>query len=303
MPRAGRRPVTAAPEDPPGRRNGERRSAENRHVGESAGAESLASQLYASNMERVSAASLSRIAERPGGPTLRQQFREKEKALHEREQKKLDACKTPEERGALKAQFTQARAERARRYAAMLCSEPGWTPKGDPKGPGTILTSFYALIGQRAREEARKSGKPFSMGDVEKVRLTREDVEELRKKFGDAEVKKAWPLLQKHIAHEGFLDRDALRFMKSTQFLAFQAAITATVDRVERAIDQHQETLSAKDAELLRDHHRGLEKRRLSVWDQPVVVESEQKSDGSRDKVTYVAVGGRLVPVDRDEER
>lgn len=254
-------------------------------------------------MERVSASSLTRIAERPGAPPLRQQFRAHEKKLAEGEKKQLDAAKTPEERAALKANFTQARAERARRYAAMLCSEPGWAPKGDPNGPGAILTSFYALLGQRGREEARKSGKPFSMGDVDRVRLTREDVENLRKQFGDAEVKKAWPLLQKHIAHEGFLDRDALRFMKSSQFLAFQAAISATVDRVERAIDQHQEQLSAKDADLLREHHRQLEKRRLSKWDQPVVIETEQKSDGSRDKVTYVSVGGRLVPVDRDEER
>lgn len=253
-------------------------------------------------MQRISSP-MPRAATGPGGPNLRREIRAHERTLSEAERKQLDGARSPEERAALKTGFTKARAERARRYAAMLCSEPGWAPKPRSSSEGKILTSFYGLLGQRAREEAARTGKPFSMAHVEQVRLSKADVEALRKQFGDAEVKKAWPLLKKHIAHEGFLDQAALRFMTSAEFLTFQAALTSARDKVERALDAHEEQLSAKDAEALREHIKLGEKRRLTSWDQPVVVEREQNPDGSRDKVTYVSVGGRLVPVDRDGEQ
>jgi hypothetical protein len=242
------------------------------------------------------------VTETPGGPSLRHQFKAHEKALAEKERAQLDACRTPEERHALKAQFTQARAERARRYAAAICSEPGWEPKAGASSNGKILTAFYALLGRRARENAQKTGKPFSMADIEKVRLSRADVENLRKEFGDAEIKKAWPLLQKHIAHADFLDKSALRFMLSGEFLVYRAAIHQQRDTVEHNIEQHREQLSAKDAELLREHNRLAEKRKLTHWDKDIVVSREGVAEGHPEKVTYVSVGGRLVPVDRDPE-
>jgi hypothetical protein len=238
----------------------------------------------------------------PGGPTLRQQFRTREKAFAEQEKLKLDATKTPEQRAALKKKFTEARAARARQYAAMLCSEEGWAPKPGAKAEGRVLTAFYQRLGQRGREIAAREGKPFTLEALERVRLSKADVEALRKEFGDDEVKKALPLLKKHIMHESFLDRAAMKFMGSSEFATYQAAIAIAVDKMERGIQTHREKLDEKSAESLRDHHKTLKKRRLSRWTEQVVVHKSVKADGSKLKTSYAAVGGRLIPIDTKRE-
>ena len=245
------------------------------------------------------------LAEVAGGPNLRAQFKANEKLLVADERKQLDAL-PPEQRAALKSTFSQARAERAQRYAAMLCSVEGWQPKPGAKSESQILTGFYGLVGDRARALAKKEGKPFSMEHVERVRLTKADVVMLRERYGDAEVKKAWPLLSKHIAHKGFLDTGALRFMKSNEFLMFHSAIQQTRDTVERKLAEHEEKLSAKDAELLREHLKQGERRRVTQWAGDVVVERRnvtdvQTGDDKLQTQKYVSVGGRLVPVQDDE--
>src|SRR6185295_17712053 len=123
------------------------------------------------------------------------------------------------QRPALKAKITRDRQIRAREYAAMICSQPDWQCKTENGSPGNVLTAFYRLVGQKAREHAKKDGHEFSLADVQKTRLTEKDLESLRKEFGDDQIKKAWPLLERHIAHEGFLTKSALKFMKSGKFM------------------------------------------------------------------------------------
>jgi hypothetical protein len=257
---------------------------------------------------RVKNGSLGQMAlvETPGGPSVRAQIRAHERGHAEREQQKLAGAKTDQAKKALKSEFTAARAERARLYAAMITSADGWQPSAGARPEGKVLTSFYRLIGEKARELAAAEGQPLSLETFDRVRLTRADVEGLRKRFGDAEVKKALPLLKKHIIHERFLDKGALRFMASAQFLALQTLLQATEDRVERDIDRHREKLDVRAAEELRDHQRALGKRQLTHWDQQIVVEcaGARAGDpaGKPETRTYAAVGGRLIPVDEKPE-
>ena len=241
------------------------------------------------------------IADVSGGPSLRAQFKATEKALADSERKALDAL-PPEQRAALKAEFTQARAERAQRYAAMLCSVDGWQPKPGAAAEGKVLTGFYGLVGERARALAKREGKPLSPEHVERVRLSKADIVKLRETYGDAEVKKAWPLLQKHIAHDRFLDANALKFMQSGEFLVYHAALQHARDTVDRNIATHREKLSAADAELLRDHLKQVERR--LTWTEDVVVERRAPATAGDKTHTqkYVSVGGRLVPLASDTE-
>ena len=241
-----------------------------------------------------------------GGPSLRAQFKANEKSLVATEHGQLAAI-APEQRVALKAEFTQKRAARARRYATMLCSVEGWQPKPGARPESKILTGFYGLVGERARALAKSEGKPFAMEHVERVRLSKGDVVALREQYGDAAVKKAWPMLQKHIAHDDFLDQGALLYMQSSDFLVFHAALRQTLDAVERNIAAHAEKLSANDAGLLREHGKDVERRRLIKWTGPVVVERGHQADPltGADKVStqkYASVGGHLVPIDHDDE-
>jgi hypothetical protein len=242
------------------------------------------------------------VVEDLGGPSLRQQFRARERALADGEQLRLAAAATPQQRAALKKTFTEARAARARQYAAMLCSEPGWAPKPGAKADGRVLTAFYQLLGQRGRELAAREGTPFSLDTLERVRLSKADVEALRKEFGDDDVKAALPLLKKHIMHESFLERAAMKFMGSSAFTTYQAALAVAVDKMERGIQTHRAALDEKSAEHLREHHRSLKKRRLSRWTEQVVVQTTVKAGGAKEKTTYAAVGGRLIPIDTKRE-
>lgn len=244
-------------------------------------------------MLRVSASPAVRIAEAPGAPALRHQFKAAELALAANERKQLDAAPTPEARAALKAEFTQARAERARRYAAMVCSQPGWKPKPGASPESKVLTSFYGLLGERARADAARSGKPLSMAHVEQVRLSRADVEGLRTTFSDGDIARALPLLDKHIAHADFLDDGALRFMTSDEFLSARAALAVAADKVESALDKHEAKLAEEAHARLLEHQRDDRKhRRLVEISTPDLA---RVTDGKR---VFKPFGGRLAALD-----
>jgi len=242
------------------------------------------------------------VVDDPGGPSLRQQFRAREQALAANEQVQLARARTPEQRAALKETFTEARAARGRQYAAMLCSEAGWAPKPGAKAEGRVLTAFYQLLGQRGRELAAREGTPFSLETLDRVRLSKADVEALRKEFGDDDVKKALPLLKKHIMRESFLERAAMKFMNSSVFTTYQAALAVVVDKMERGIQSHRAALDEKAAENLREHTRSQKKSRLARWTEQVVVQTTMNAGGAKEKTTYAAVGGRLIPVDTKRE-
>lgn len=255
------------------------------------------------------------LTEKPGAPSLRDQFRANERKLKEAEDKQLEKAKTPEERSALKKAFTEARAERARTFATMVCSEAGDVYKPVPGGnnKGQILKAYYALIGQRAREQAVKDGKPFSQKYVENVKLSRDDVRGLREKlmkegFSDADFKQAMPLLQKHIARDRFMDRNAMKFMASAEFLTFKAAIDLMLDKVEKDVDAHARQLDEKDHKLLLEHLAETEKRgtrRVTTFTQDVVLTNvDHNKDGNDDvkKTKYTVVGGKLVPLDERQD-
>lgn len=255
------------------------------------------------------------LTEKPGAPSLRDQFRANEKKLHEAEQKQLEKAKTPDERAALKKAFTEARAERARTFATMVCSEASDEYKPIPGGnnAGQILKAYYALIGERAREQAAKDKKPFSQKYVENVRLSREDVRGLREQlmkegFTDADFKKAMPLLKKHIARERFMDRHAMNFMGSAEFVSFKAAIELMLDKVEKDVDAHARQLDEKDHKLLLEHLADVEKRgtrRVTTFTQDVVLTNvDSNKDGNDDvkKTKYTVVGGKLVPLDERQD-
>jgi hypothetical protein len=248
---------------------------------------------------RPTATTLS-LSDKPGGPSLRDQIRTQERSLAAKEKTALAKAPDDAARHELKTEFTEARRERAQKYAAMLCSEKTWEPRGSEQGQ--VLTSFYRLLGERGRELAAKQGKPFSMKHLDEVQLTKADVEDLRKQFGDEAVKKAMPLLEKHICSGRWLSKEARTFMKSSRFVAYQTAVEATVDRVERNLEHEREKLDDADAERLREDLRTREKRKVTSWTENVVVEREERPDGTREKTLYASVGGRLVPVDKKPE-
>jgi hypothetical protein len=241
------------------------------------------------------------LVDKPDGPTVRQQTQAHARACAAADKAALEAA-PPEKRGALKKQQLAAAQERGRLYAAMITSEPGWKPKEGSKAEGQVLTAFYRRIGQRGRELAAKEGKPFSIDTLKKVRLTKDDVEALRKEFGDDEVKKAMPLLERHIIRESFLDRAAMKFMKSTEFLTFRMALQQSVDKMDRDLAKHRKQLDERSAENLREHQRALKKRKQVNWNQEVVVHKTTRIDGTKQKQTYASVGGRLVPIDQKRE-
>jgi hypothetical protein len=197
----------------------------------------------------------------------------------------------------------------------MVCSEAGDVYKPVPGGnnKGQILKAFYGLIGERAREQAAKEGKPFSQKYVESMRLSREDVRGLREKlmkegFTDADFKKAMPLLQKHIARDRFMDRHALAFIASSAFVVFKAAVEQMMDKVEKTLDDQKRALDDKDHALLLDHLADVEKRskrRVTNWTESVVLTNvDHNRDGNDDTKTtkYTVVGGKLLPVDEDQD-
>lgn len=254
------------------------------------------------------------LTEKPGAPSLRDQFRGNERKLHDAEVKQLEKAK-PEERGALKAAFTEARAERARTFATMVCSEAGdvYKPKPGGNNAGQILKAFYGVIGEHAREQAAKDKKPFSQKYVENVKLSKDDVRALREKlmkegFTDADFKKAMPLLKKHIARDRFMDRHAMTFMASSEFVTFQAAIALMLDKVEKNVDAHKAQLDEKDHTLLLEHLAEVEKRgtrRVTSFTHEVVLTNvDNNKDGHDDvkKTKYTVVGGKLVPLDERQD-
>jgi hypothetical protein len=243
-----------------------------------------------------------------GGPSLRDQHRANERKVRDAEAAELAKAK-PADRPALVAAHREASAERARTFATMVCSAPGHkyaTPGAN--NTGQILKAFYALIGERGREQAAREKKPFSAKDVERVRLSKDDVHALREQlmkegFSDADFQKALPLLHKHIARDRFLDRAAMAFMKSTGFVAFKAAIEQMIDAVDRQLDAHQRKLDEGDHALLLEHLRDVEKRGrrvTSFTDTVVVANVDKNGDGADDQrqARYAVVGGKLVPVD-----
>ncbi len=256
------------------------------------------------------------LTEKPGAPSLRDQFRGNERKLHEAEVKQLEKAKTPEERAELKKAFTEARAERARTFATMVCSEAGdvYKPKPGGNNAGQILKAYYALIGERAREQAAKDKKPFSQKYVESVKLSKEDVRGLREKlmkegFTDADFKKAMPLLKKHIARDRFMDQNAMKFMASGEFVTFKVAIELMMDKVEKNLDAHHRQLDEKEHGLLLEHLADTEKRskvrKVTNWTNEVVLTNVDKNgDGNDDtkKTKYAVVGGKLVPLDERED-
>jgi hypothetical protein len=257
-------------------------------------------------MVRV-APSLVSLARRPGEATSRQQFQLFEKQQAEAERKQLDRLKDPAARHVLKAEFTAARAARARAYAAVICSEAGWRPKPGASAKGQILTAFYARAGEKARHAAADGGRPFSVAELAKVRLSRDDVATLKdsliERFGAKAIEDAFPLLQKHICHDSFLDSDALAYMASAEFLALRAAVISLVDEVEREIDAHDRQL-AEDAHarLVDDMRTADKKRRILSMDGPPAVETRATPDGSRERRTYNLFGGRLVAIAREDD-
>ena len=238
------------------------------------------------------------LVDRPGGPSLRDQIRSQERGIAEKEQAQLARCPAAQQ-AALKSDFTEARAERARKYAAMLCSAPGWQPNENCSPEGKVLTAFYQVLGERGRELAAKDGKPFSLTYLDKVKLSKDDVEKLRKQFGDDAVKKAMPLLQKHIVSGKWLSKDAARFMASGEFMTYQTAIMGAQDKMERDVEAYREKLDEKAADDLREESRTDRKRQLTHWTDKVVVE---KDATTQEKTIYAAVGGRLIPVDKKPE-
>jgi len=242
----------------------------------------------------VSSTAVPGIVDKAGGLSIRDQMRAKEASFKEKERAALAAAPDDATRGALKKQFTEERAARAQEYAAILCSDPNWKSKCGDGTPGTVLTSFYALMGKKARAYAAHQQRPFRESDLQHVRLNETDIEGLRKQFGDDEIKKAWPLLEKHIVHDGFLTKGAQKFMSSAKFLAYHNAIEAAHDRMERGIESHREKLDEQAAENLRDELRQKEKRTVTDWTARVVVERDQ---ARQEKSTYAVVGGKLVTV------
>ncbi|HEY4223641.1 MAG TPA: hypothetical protein VGO62_19930 [Myxococcota bacterium] len=236
------------------------------------------------------------VVDRGGGASIRDQIRAQERTHGDREKAQLAACPDDASRAALKKEFTAARAERAEKYAAMLCSVDGWEPKASASPQSKVLTAFYALAGQKARALAAKQHRPFAMGDLHKVKLSEKDVEKLRRQFGDDAVKKAWPLLKKHICHEGFLSKAALKFMQSARFIAFQSALLLAQDHMERGIHQTDVKLDEKDAALLRETLRLEQKRGVTL----VFTDQHTRADGVREDALYTSVGGHLVRIKKD---
>ncbi len=235
-------------------------------------------------------------ATHPDAVALRTQFRAKEDGHRTREAAILSAAK-PADIQSLKDDFRTSRKQRAERYAAVLCSVADWAPRVGARTESKVLTAFYGLVGQRARELAKSEGVPFAMEHVERVKLTKADVVSLRQTYGDADVKKAWPMLQRHIAHERFLDAGALSFVNSGEFLMYQTALDRVRDSVEHNIVAHREELSAKDAQALFELRKQQDSRVLAGWTDDVVVTRPSDSADQDRKISYVSVGGHLVRV------
>ncbi len=247
----------------------------------------------------VSQKGLPQLVDRAGGTALRDQMKLREHAFKARENAALGKARTPQARKALDAEFKAAALERAHDYAAMICSQEDWSPKPGCSVQGNVLTSFYRLMGQKARAHAASEGRLFTLDDLRAVKLDEHDIAGLRKQFSDADIKKAWPLLDKHIVHGRFLSHGAQRFMKSGRFLAYQTALMVAEDRMEKGIEHHREKLDDKAAQSLRDDRRATQKRQFTHLTDEVIVERDRTH---QEKTTYAVVGNRLVPVDEKPE-
>jgi hypothetical protein len=233
------------------------------------------------------------LVDKPGGPALREQIQAREAAIKAREVKQLDAAPTVDAREALEDKFIAQRKERGEKYAALLCSQDGWQPKPGASSQSQVLTAYYALLGQKARAYAAAHGRPVSLEDIDRVKLSKDDVEKLRKQFGDEAVKKALPLLQRHMCQGKFLTAAAMRFMQSSQFVVYQTAIEQERDVVDTSVRTHDEKLDEKDHDRLREERH----RQVTHWTDRVVV---QREDNKR--ILYASVGGRLVPLGEKPE-
>ena len=250
---------------------------------------------------------LSRVAP-PAAPvvetttgSLRALFTTAEKALRIEEAKEMAAATSDAERASLKADFQAERKARGEKFATMLMSQKGWRTKPGCNAQAQVLCAFYRIVGQRARELAASEGKPFSMAYVDRVRLTRADVESVRKQFGDKETKVALGLLKRHIMSGSFLTDDARQFMVSAQFLSFQVAIEQSRDKVEHGVRAHDDALAAETAQLVRDERKASERRQLLHWSDPHLLVT-RTADGKREAAKCIVVGGRLVVVSTFKE-
>jgi hypothetical protein len=240
----------------------------------------------------VSSASAA-LVDRPGGPALRDQIKARERTILVREEGALAKCPDQASKDALALKFMDARKERGEKYAALLCSQDGWQPKPGATPQSQVLTAYYGLLGQKARAFAADHGRAVGLDDIDRVKLSKDDVEKLRKQFGDDAVKKALPLLQRHMCQGRFLTHAAMRFMMSSQFVVYQTAIEHERDTVDTSVRAHDEKLDEKDHDRLRDER----KRQVTHWTDRVVV---QREDNKR--VLYASVGGRLVPLGEKPE-
>ncbi len=231
--------------------------------------------------------------DRPGGLSLRDQMRMQLHAISAEQKRQVAAAPDAAARRAVRERFEVTRKELGEKYAAMLCSVVEFTPKPAAPDHTRVLMAYYRLLGERGRAVAAEEGRPFRLEDLDHVKLTREDVAELRAQFGDEDVKKALPLLQRHIMHERWMTSDAIRYMNSAEFIAFHTVLEATHDRMERGIETHRRKLDERDIRRLHDERQ----RKTAHWTDRIVIER------ARDKrVVFVSMGGHLVPIGEKPE-